>query len=249
MSLNGTAHVILGMLRIQPMSGYEIKQAVDQSTRFFWAASYGQIYPELRRLAREGLIEGEPAARGARRRTVYTLTPEGEEALDAWLEEPPEPPELRFEGLLKLFFLRSDEREIARRHLQSMRRQNSAALRRLREIEPAARALPDGSQLLVLRSGITAFEAVDGWLNDAERHLVDGVRAHEEKIDKGKTRKGKTDEVKVDERKAGQRRRTAQRRKTGQRTQSGGGKKGGTGGAARGRAGGAAKSRRKGSGK
>ena len=47
------------MLRIKPMSGYEIKQAVDQSTRFFWAASYGQIYPQLRRLESEGLIEGE----------------------------------------------------------------------------------------------------------------------------------------------------------------------------------------------
>jgi PadR family transcriptional regulator AphA len=176
MKLSGTARVILGMLRIQPMSGYEIKGAVDQSTRFFWAASYGQIYPELRRLARERLIEGEPAARGARRRTVYTLTRKGEEALDTWLEAPPEPPELRFEGLLKLFFLRADERDTARAHLQSMRRQNSAALRRLREIEPAAQALPDGSQLLVLRSGITAFEAIEGWLDDAERQLAEAPR-------------------------------------------------------------------------
>ena len=188
MNLSGTARVILGMLRIQPMSGYEIKQAVDQSTRFFWAASYGQIYPELRRLAREGLIEGEQAARGARRRTVYSLTSKGEEALSAWLEEPPEPPELRFEGLLKLFFLRPDERETARLHLQSMRRQNSAVLRRLREIEPAARALPDGSQLLVLRSGITAFEAVEGWLDDAESRLDDGP---EEKPKRGRKGPGK----------------------------------------------------------
>jgi DNA-binding PadR family transcriptional regulator len=177
MKLSGTARVILGMLRIQPMSGYEIKAAVDRSTRFFWAASYGQIYPELRRLAREGLIEGESAARGARRRTVYTLTRKGEEALDAWLKAPPEAPELRFEGLLKLFFLRADERDTARAHLQSMRRQNSAALRRLREIEPAARALPDGSQLLVLRSGISAFEAIEGWLDDAERRLAEAPEA------------------------------------------------------------------------
>lgn len=180
MNLSGTARVILGMLRIQPMSGYEIKAVVDQSTRFFWAASYGQIYPELRRLARDGLIEGEQALRGARKRTVYALTPKGEEALEAWLEEPPAPPELRFEGLLKLFFLRDDERDIARRHLQSMKRQNSAALRRLREIEPAARALPEGSQLLVLRSGITAFEAVELWLEEAQRHLADAGRGKEE---------------------------------------------------------------------
>jgi PadR family transcriptional regulator AphA len=174
MKLSGTGRVVLGMLRIGPMSGYEIKQAVDQSTRFFWAASYGQIYPELRRLEREGLIEGEQAPRGARRRTVYTLTRQGEDVLKAWLEEPPAPPELRFEGLLKLFFLRDEEGETARLQLQGMRRQNSAALRRLRQIEPAARAMPDGSQLLVLRSGITAFEAIEGWLDEAEQRLSGG---------------------------------------------------------------------------
>ena len=43
MDLSNTAYVILGMLRHGERSGYEIKQAVDQSTRFFWAASYGQI--------------------------------------------------------------------------------------------------------------------------------------------------------------------------------------------------------------
>jgi len=158
------------------MSGYEIKQAVDQSTRFFWAASYGQIYPELRRLEREGLIKGEQSPRGARRRVVHTLTHEGEGAVKAWLEEPPAPPELRFEGLLKLFFLRADERATALRHLQSMRRQNSAALRRLIEIEPVARDLPEGSQLLVLRSGIAALETVEGWLEQAERRLTDAPK-------------------------------------------------------------------------
>ena len=51
MELSSTAYVILGMLSWRPMSGYEIKALVDRSTRFFWAASYGQIYPELRKLS------------------------------------------------------------------------------------------------------------------------------------------------------------------------------------------------------
>src|SRR2546421_8408 len=45
--LTPTGRVILGMLRLGKRTGYEIKQIVDVSTRFFWAASYGQIYPEL----------------------------------------------------------------------------------------------------------------------------------------------------------------------------------------------------------
>src|SRR5262245_15633816 len=52
-----TAYVILGMLKIGRRTGYDIKQMVDFSTRFFWATSYGQIYPELKTLEENGLIE------------------------------------------------------------------------------------------------------------------------------------------------------------------------------------------------
>ena len=58
MELSPTAYVILGMVSTTPHSGYEIKALVDNSTRFFWAASYGQIYPELKRLSEAGLVEG-----------------------------------------------------------------------------------------------------------------------------------------------------------------------------------------------
>ena len=43
MELNSVAKVILGLLSREDRSGYDIKLAVDESTRFFWAASYGQI--------------------------------------------------------------------------------------------------------------------------------------------------------------------------------------------------------------
>src|SRR3954452_2154344 len=102
--LSPTAYVILGMVRKAPRSGYEIKALVDNSTRFFWAASYGQIYPELKRLSEAGLVEGLDAPRGERKRTVYAITPEGERTLKDWLRQPPETAEMREEGLLKLFF-------------------------------------------------------------------------------------------------------------------------------------------------
>src|SRR5690242_20883770 len=85
MELSSTAPVILGMLSWRPMSGYEIKSLVDKSTRNFWTASYGQIYPELRRLSAAGLIEGKAEPRGGRRRNVYRLTPAGRRELETWL--------------------------------------------------------------------------------------------------------------------------------------------------------------------
>ena len=41
---------------------------------------------------------------GARPRTVYRVTPAGRKALRRWLDEPPAPPVLEFEGMVKVFF-------------------------------------------------------------------------------------------------------------------------------------------------
>ena len=84
-SLTPTARVILGMLRLGARTGYEIKQAIEVSTRFFWGASYGQIYPELRRLAKRRPAERDRRPRGGVRRTEYRLTAAGERVLHEWL--------------------------------------------------------------------------------------------------------------------------------------------------------------------
>src|SRR3954469_20952030 len=104
MELSATGKVILGMLAARPRSGYEIKQLVDSSARFFWAASYGQIYPELKRLEKQGLITGSDRANGGRQRTTYKLTAAGRRAAREWIAGAPEVFELRDEGLLELFF-------------------------------------------------------------------------------------------------------------------------------------------------
>jgi DNA-binding PadR family transcriptional regulator len=104
MELNSVAKVILGLLSREDLSGYDIKLEVDESTRFFWAASYGQIYPELKRLEEDGLIEGVASPQGGRRRTVYRITEKGRGALTSWITDTGSTVELRHEGLLKLFF-------------------------------------------------------------------------------------------------------------------------------------------------
>src|SRR5438270_12855364 len=102
--LNGTAYVILGMLGLGARTGYDVKTIVDRSARCFWAASYGQIYPELRRLEREGPVEGKSVPSGGRKRREFLLTKKGRDELQRWLAQPAEMPELRDESLLKLFF-------------------------------------------------------------------------------------------------------------------------------------------------
>jgi PadR family transcriptional regulator, regulatory protein AphA len=167
MELSPTAYVILGMLAWRPMSGYDIKSIVDGPTRFFWAASYGQIYPELQRLAEAGLVKGKAEAGSARRRTTYSVTSAGRAALADWLAQEPRTFELRDEGLLKLFFA-SASPETAAATLEAKRAFHEAKLEDLRAIEATGK--PEGFAALVLRYGIESSEWMAGWCErEAER--------------------------------------------------------------------------------
>jgi DNA-binding PadR family transcriptional regulator len=160
-SRNATSYVILGMLGWRPMSGYEIKSIVDTSTRLFWAASYGQIYPELRRLEEEGLIEGKPDPTGGRQRNVYAISDAGRRELNAWLAADPEIFEMRDEGLLKLFFAGAGDGDSAAGTLAAMRRRSLGKLAELRAIEEQAG--PEGYAGMVLRYGIEMCEWQADW--------------------------------------------------------------------------------------
>jgi PadR family transcriptional regulator AphA len=174
MEVTPTGYVILGMLGWRSMSGYEIKSLVDYSTRFFWAASYSQIYPELRRLADEGLIAGEAKPQGGRKRNEYRLTPVGRKALRSWLEREPEVFELRDEGLLKLFFAGVTDGQTAPATLEAKQAHHEEVVQRLREIE--ATGTPEGFAYMVLRYGIDCNEFMAAWCQ-RERHALAKAKA------------------------------------------------------------------------
>jgi DNA-binding PadR family transcriptional regulator len=173
--LNATAYVILGFVRGEPRSGYEIKALVDNSTRFFWAASYGQIYPELKRLSEAGLIAGKNLPTGGRKRTVYEITADGEEELRAWLRQPPHTFEMRDEGLLKLFFADALPRTDALEILRSMKAQRLAMNERLRAIEQMKGEIEDPFPMIVLRGGLEFTEWFAEWCERMEAQLLDAA--------------------------------------------------------------------------
>jgi DNA-binding PadR family transcriptional regulator len=180
MELSATGKVILGMLAGRPRSGYEIKQLVDSSARFFWAASYGQIYPELKKLETAGLITGDDSSQGARQRTTFKLTGDGRRALREWIGRPPEVLEMRDEGLLKLFFAGSiDSKRAAEvaRERAAISRRKAGQLRAIWEAVDAtghadgAESEPDIGSLTVLRYGIEMSEWTADWFERAAEDL------------------------------------------------------------------------------
>lgn len=105
MKLKPISYMVLGMLRLGATSGYAIKKAADASTSSFWPVSLAQVYPELARLEEHGLVIRHEDPHGARSRSSYELTDDGEAALLGWLRSSHEAPiQLRVEGLLRFFF-------------------------------------------------------------------------------------------------------------------------------------------------
>ena len=172
-ALTLTGRVILGMIAKGRRTGYEIKQLVDRSTRHFWAASYGQIYPELRRLEVDGLLSSRPEPSGGRARTEYALTDAGDEALCAWLTSDDELLyELRDEGMLKLFF--SDLAPEARiKNIRAMRELYERKLDQLCALEAKAE-MPTGPRL-TLEIGLGISRWLIEWCETTERRLSAGA--------------------------------------------------------------------------
>lgn len=103
---SGLAYAILGLLSIRPMSGYDIKKHFQRSLNLLWNAPLTQIYPTLRQLEAQGLVEGELTVQDNRpNKRVFRLTEGGHAVLVDWLRRPSELRVLRHEYLSKLFLL------------------------------------------------------------------------------------------------------------------------------------------------
>jgi DNA-binding PadR family transcriptional regulator len=169
-SLSPTARVILGMLSFAPRTGYDIKRVADFSTKFFWGASYGQIYPELKRLESAGLVSSREEPRGAVRRRVYTLTAHGKRALDEWLTDDTELFDLRDEGLLKLFFGEILDHDDLLTLVKRRRAWFEEVARYFRGLADQLGPMDDPSGE-VLRYGIELMDWNAAWFGDLEERL------------------------------------------------------------------------------
>ena len=98
-------HVLLGFLNYAPLTGYELKKFFDTSIAHFWNAELSQIYPSLKSLEAEGLVEMSVEVQSDRpNKKVYSITDDGRRELIEWLSTPAESDQVREPLLVKLFF-------------------------------------------------------------------------------------------------------------------------------------------------
>jgi PadR family transcriptional regulator AphA len=129
---NLTQYAVLGLLNLEPRTGYDIKQFVDSTMGHFWNESYRWVYTTLEQLEADGMATARAEDRGERERVVYRITRKGQKALQGWLAEPPALPKVRDELLLKLLLgqmvpARVSAQHIADHHEQMLRRHQALA--------------------------------------------------------------------------------------------------------------------------
>jgi PadR family transcriptional regulator AphA len=162
-----SAYMVMAMIRDGIDTGYRIKQFLEHAASFFWSVSYGQIYPELRRLEATGMIAGHDVISSGRRRREYSLTAVGEAELRRWLAEPAEPSIwLRNEGLLRLMLVDWEDPELARKNLSELRRMSADRLEAISALVP-----PRERGRRIKELGVRLLEETVRWCDETDAAL------------------------------------------------------------------------------
>ena len=107
-TLAATSWAILAILSYEDeLSGYDVKKVTEWSIRYFyWSPSFSQIYTELKKLEKLGLVTSRlDHDNGARSRRLYKITAAGLEAVTRWANDSPaDPPMLKHSVLLRVAF-------------------------------------------------------------------------------------------------------------------------------------------------
>lgn len=171
-------YALLALLRVGPHSGYNLQKQFSLSVGHVWHAPDSQIYPELRRMESDGLIEGEDQVRGERgTRRLYHVTPAGDAAFVAWMAAPLDYPRVRDPAHLRAAYLEvatpDDARAFLRAHIEQWETELARWETELGRID--ARASP----MLVRRLAVTPeaeHERTVAYKRFAYEGLVDRAR-------------------------------------------------------------------------
>lgn len=163
-------HAILGLLTIQPMTGYDLKHlAFDSTIAHFWRADQAQIYRTLDSMEGEGLLTSDLRIQSERpSKRVYTITEAGQAELLDWLRQPQSPPVYREPFLVQVFFagMLTDAEILA--HIQAHIEAHRATLSQYHDI--AIPAHDDGTERdrlfwgMTLELGIALEHTYLAWL-------------------------------------------------------------------------------------
>jgi DNA-binding PadR family transcriptional regulator len=168
---------LLGLLRMKPQSGYDLRKTFSATPMRHYSDSPGSIYPALRRLETKKLIAGSIENGNARKRQVYRVTAAGKKALITWLQKPVSREDVIWgldELILRFAFLDGNvSRGTTHEFLLGMERELDAYVHELRSYAKNTgmlKAVHTGTLAFVF--GLEGYEANLAWTRRALKQLA-----------------------------------------------------------------------------
>ncbi|QVI34841.1 PadR family transcriptional regulator [Lacticaseibacillus chiayiensis] len=97
--------VVLGLLNQRDMSGYEIKDVFETQLKFFFDGTFGMIYPILRKLEKEGLIQKKHVVQDLKpNKNVYSITDLGKKEFKTYLNSKTVEETFKSDFLMRMYF-------------------------------------------------------------------------------------------------------------------------------------------------
>ncbi|HIY85365.1 MAG TPA: PadR family transcriptional regulator [Candidatus Yaniella excrementavium] len=174
---------LLTLLSAGPHTGYDLAKNFHSSVGFLWHAPDSQIYPELKKMQAEQLIEGYPVPWGTKgaTKTEYAITDAGIDHLNTWQGQAvtyrPERSEVRLRAAYFEFADDDDARTCLEDHLAHYRQVVEDVKVQIQELEEHTSDIhqrrlaryPDTEHAKITRFKIFAYEGV---LRQAEAEIA-----------------------------------------------------------------------------
>ncbi len=168
-----TTLVVLGLVALQPGSGYDLARLAERSVGYLWTPSRSQIYKVLPQLVSQDLATAKRVRQRVRPdKALYSITPAGRRVLQLWLSEVEDEP-VRDANIfaLKLFFCDLVPARTAQAQLDAYRRFLETRLSRFHAMARAPSQSGNIFPQLILRRAITRIEATLVWVEEASKAL------------------------------------------------------------------------------
>ena len=128
-------YIILGMVYDVNLTGYNIKKYIENGIGVFYKASYGSLYPALKKLTEKGFLTMYEEPLGGRQKNYYKITNEGKKVFLDWLVLPINVLDGTNTHLAKVYFFDKLSSDIRERQLLEYEINNENYLRKLQALE------------------------------------------------------------------------------------------------------------------
>jgi len=158
-------YIALGMVLDEALTGYDIKKEIEAGVGNFYTASYGSLYPALKKLSDKGYLTMTEHLHGNRVKKYYEATDLGRTAFLEWLSSPFDPNSSSDSLLARIYFFGVLPEDLRKQQLQEYELYHQQLLRKLEVMERHFSTSADDSEYFELSTLYLGLQ-----------HLQDSIR-------------------------------------------------------------------------